>query len=140
MKLAALRTGESGATALHVQTSEGFASVDDLARAAGLEHLRGIADVGELCARGAGAVNDVRGLSRDAATTVLALDAVFAPPVGRPSKIICVGRNYLDHITESGGTRPANIVLFSKFPVASSATTRPCDCRPSPSSSTTRGN
>lgn len=116
MRLAALRTGPGQRTALHVQTADGFASVDALARAAGAQHLEGIGDVGELFALGEDSLNDLRTLSSDARTTVLAGDAHFAPPVGRPSKIVCVGLNYLDHIEESGGKRPANIVLFAKYP------------------------
>lgn len=116
MKLAALRSGPGYESALYVQTSEGFAAVDSLARSSGLEHLRGLHDVGELYARGDAALQDLRRVSLDAATTVATADALFAPPVRRPSKIICVGLNYMDHITESGGTRPERIVLFAKFP------------------------
>jgi 2-keto-4-pentenoate hydratase/2-oxohepta-3-ene-1,7-dioic acid hydratase in catechol pathway len=116
MKLAALRVGTANATALHVQTSDGFALVDSLAQTAGMDHLRGLRDVGELFALGEDARDDLRALAIDAPTTVSADDARFAPPVGRPGKIICVGLNYLDHIQESGGTRPASIVLFAKYP------------------------
>ena len=31
-----------------------------------------------------------------------------------PSKIICVGRNYAEHISELGNEIPDNMVLFSK--------------------------
>lgn len=116
MKLAALRTRGSESSELHLQTADGFASLDSLAREAGLDRLRGIVDVGALFALGEDALNDVRALALDAETTISNEDAVFAPPVRRPSKIICVGLNYLDHIEESGGTRPKNIVLFAKYP------------------------
>jgi len=39
----------------------------------------------------------------------------FAPPVTGPSKIICVGKNYPDHIKESNSEVPDTPVLFSKF-------------------------
>ena len=39
----------------------------------------------------------------------------FLPPVTRPSKIICVGLNYLDHIKEGKAEVPKMPVLFSKF-------------------------
>lgn len=39
----------------------------------------------------------------------------FMPPVTGPSKIICVGLNYLDHIKESNGSAPEIPLLFSKF-------------------------
>ena len=116
MKLAALRTLGGDASALYVQTDDGFASVEDLARASGAEHLRGLHDVGELFALGDDSLDDLRRLVLGATTTVTMDEVRFAPPVRRPSKIICVGLNYLDHIEESGGSRPSNIVLFAKFP------------------------
>ena len=39
----------------------------------------------------------------------------FAPALTRPSKIVCVGLNYLDHIKESHGEPPEKPVLFSKY-------------------------
>ncbi len=39
----------------------------------------------------------------------------FAPALTRPSKIVCVGLNYLDHIRESHGEVPEKPVLFSKY-------------------------
>jgi 2-keto-4-pentenoate hydratase/2-oxohepta-3-ene-1,7-dioic acid hydratase in catechol pathway len=39
----------------------------------------------------------------------------YAPAIMRPSKIICVGLNYLDHIRESHGKVPDKPILFSKF-------------------------
>jgi 2-keto-4-pentenoate hydratase/2-oxohepta-3-ene-1,7-dioic acid hydratase in catechol pathway len=40
----------------------------------------------------------------------------LAPPISRPSKIICIGLNYLDHIRESKGTVPEIPIIFAKFP------------------------
>jgi len=40
--------------------------------------------------------------------------ARLGPAVVRPSKIVCVGLNYLDHIEESGMKPPAEPVLFFK--------------------------
>jgi 2-keto-4-pentenoate hydratase/2-oxohepta-3-ene-1,7-dioic acid hydratase in catechol pathway len=42
----------------------------------------------------------------------------FGPPVERPSKIVCVGKNYLDHAQEFGGDVPAEPVLFLKATTA----------------------
>ncbi|MBN1907155.1 MAG: fumarylacetoacetate hydrolase family protein [Deltaproteobacteria bacterium] len=39
----------------------------------------------------------------------------YAPAITRPSKIVCVGLNYLDHIKESHGKAPERPILFSKF-------------------------
>jgi 2-keto-4-pentenoate hydratase/2-oxohepta-3-ene-1,7-dioic acid hydratase in catechol pathway len=40
----------------------------------------------------------------------------FAPPVSRPSKIIGIGLNYMDHINESKGKVPEIPMIFAKFP------------------------
>jgi 2-keto-4-pentenoate hydratase/2-oxohepta-3-ene-1,7-dioic acid hydratase in catechol pathway len=43
----------------------------------------------------------------------------MAVPMRRPGKIVCVGKNYLDHVTEMGGTAPPQEpVLFLKPPSA----------------------
>ncbi len=39
-------------------------------------------------------------------------------PLRRPSKIVCIGLNYLDHCRETGVPAPTSPVLFSKFPSA----------------------
>ncbi|MFP4036912.1 MAG: fumarylacetoacetate hydrolase family protein [Desulfobacteraceae bacterium] len=45
------------------------------------------------------------------------LDRVrLAPAVSRPSKIIAIGLNYLDHVEESKGTTPEAPLVFAKFP------------------------
>jgi len=45
------------------------------------------------------------------------LDTVtFAPPVRSPSKIVAIGLNYRDHITESKGEVPEHPIIFAKFP------------------------
>ena len=48
----------------------------------------------------------------------------LGPPIGRPSKIICVGLNYRDHALETGASVPAEPVIFFK---ASSAIAGPND-------------
>lgn len=47
-----------------------------------------------------------------------AVGAIFAPLVRRPSKIICVGLNYRQHILEMGHALPTYPTLFAKFPDA----------------------
>jgi 2-keto-4-pentenoate hydratase/2-oxohepta-3-ene-1,7-dioic acid hydratase in catechol pathway len=42
-------------------------------------------------------------------------DVKVLAPVGRPSKIVCVGINYVPHMEETGFERPAEPVIFSKF-------------------------
>lgn len=48
----------------------------------------------------------------------------LGPPVARPSKIVCVGKNYLDHAMEFGEGIPTEPALFMK---ASSAWSGPTD-------------
>ena len=120
MRLAALYRGETRDARLHVAVDGGFVAVDELAAAARRPDLAGLRDVGDLYARGADAVAELRTLAASAtaatATVVAPADARYAPPVLHPGKIICVGLNYADHIAESRAEPPERIVLFAKFP------------------------
>ena len=40
----------------------------------------------------------------------------IAAPIDRPTKVICVGMNYLKHIAETNGATPAEPVIFMKAP------------------------
>ncbi len=40
----------------------------------------------------------------------------WLPPVAKPGKVICIGRNYLEHITEQNKTPEESPLLFSKYP------------------------
>ncbi len=42
----------------------------------------------------------------------------LGPPVTRPSKIVCIGHNYLEHVTESGRQIPKEPVVFLKSTTA----------------------
>jgi 2-keto-4-pentenoate hydratase/2-oxohepta-3-ene-1,7-dioic acid hydratase in catechol pathway len=44
--------------------------------------------------------------------------AMLGPPIPRPGKIICVGRNYAEHARETGSDVPTRPILFSKFATA----------------------
>jgi acylpyruvate hydrolase len=69
------------------------------------------ADVGELLAAGgAGAVPE-----RPGDSPVPASQASYAPVVPQPSKIICVGLNYREHILETRRELPEYPTLFAKF-------------------------
>ena len=111
MKLAALYRDDNGLPRLHVAAGDGFAAVDRLS-----PDLAGLHDVAGLYARGPGAVDLLRELAAGASADVPAASARYAPPVLHPSKIVCVGLNYADHIAESGVAAPERIVLFAKFP------------------------
>ena len=51
-------------------------------------------------------------------------DARLGSPIGRPSKLLCIGLNFRDHAAETNAPIPEEPVLFSK---ASSAVTGPYD-------------
>ena len=42
----------------------------------------------------------------------------LGPPVARPSKIVCIGKNYRDHALEMGGELPTDPVMFMKATTA----------------------
>lgn len=52
-------------------------------------------------------------------------DVKLVAPVPRPSKIICIGLNYLDHVTESGAEIPKSPLIFSKFDTCVAASEDP---------------
>jgi 2-keto-4-pentenoate hydratase/2-oxohepta-3-ene-1,7-dioic acid hydratase in catechol pathway len=43
-------------------------------------------------------------------------DVELLAPVPRPGKIIAIGRNYADHVTEDGAVPPPSPLIFAKFP------------------------
>jgi acylpyruvate hydrolase len=96
MKLATIRTG-NGTRAVRL---EGETLVD-----------LGFADLGELFAVGAWPAL----ASASSAATYPLEGADFAPVVPYPSKVICVGHNYTNHIKEMGRELPAYPTLFPKF-------------------------
>jgi 2,4-didehydro-3-deoxy-L-rhamnonate hydrolase len=42
------------------------------------------------------------------------IDERWGPPVGRPSKIICLGKNYVEHAREGGFEAPTSPLIFCK--------------------------
>ena len=50
--------------------------------------------------------------------TVVADDVRLASPIGRPSKIICIGLNYADHAKETGAEMPPEPIIFMKSTTA----------------------
>jgi 2,4-diketo-3-deoxy-L-fuconate hydrolase len=45
-------------------------------------------------------------------------DVRLGSPIGRPSKIVCIGLNYVDHAKETNATPPAEPVIFMKSTTA----------------------
>ena len=78
-----------------------------------LTEVLGVADVGEMLARGISAdeVEDLGARARTFDRGEVALQA----PIRRPGKIICVGLNYHDHCREQDVEPPDYPLLFSKF-------------------------
>lgn len=97
MKFATLRT-EDGTRAVRV---EGDRTVD-----LGARDLRALLASGpDAVERAAGATGEERPLE----------PASLAPVVPQPDKIICLGHNYLAHITEMAGDVPSHPTLFAKY-------------------------
>ncbi len=71
-------------------------------------------------------VNRLHAWLEDAGSSAPTLpdDVRLGCPIGRPSKIICIGLNYRDHAEESGMTPPSEPVIFFK---ATTAITGPND-------------
>lgn len=64
----------------------------------------------------AGAMEKVRALDLKARPKVSLSDYRLGSPVARPTKVICVGLNYLQHALETGATPPTEPVIFMKAP------------------------
>lgn len=103
MKLATLRT-PSGTVAVRI---------DD----AVATEIDGVADVGALLAD-----PDWRRVAEAATGAARPLDEIadtdWAPVVPAPTKIVCVGLNYRNHILEMGRELPEHPTLFAKYPEA----------------------
>jgi acylpyruvate hydrolase len=72
----------------------------------------GAGDVGEFLAN---ADWRERAAASSGAVTYPSSDADFAPLVPNPSKVVCVGLNYRNHILEMGRDLPEYPTLFAKF-------------------------
>jgi 2-keto-4-pentenoate hydratase/2-oxohepta-3-ene-1,7-dioic acid hydratase in catechol pathway len=78
-----------------------------------LTEALGVADVGEMLARGitAGDVENLRARAQTHDPDEVEVQA----PIRRPGKIICIGLNYHDHCREQSVAPPAYPMMFSKF-------------------------
>ncbi len=74
----------------------------------------------ELIAEWAGIRPELQRLATDPTGPAVARlsEVHIGPPVSRPSKIIGIGMNYLDHCREQGQEPPKTPVVFAKFPNA----------------------
>jgi 2-keto-4-pentenoate hydratase/2-oxohepta-3-ene-1,7-dioic acid hydratase in catechol pathway len=120
MRLATVRRSVDGRTALFVGTADGYVDLALAARALEVEGIGDVADVGELYRAGDAAVARVARIAESLpAAEVPATHLTelrLAPPVTRPDSIVCIGRNYLEHIREGNADVPPYPILFSKYP------------------------
>ena len=98
VRLATLRHGTE--TTAAVETATGFAAVD-------------APDVGALLAMPVW--RSVVELATAAPERIADADAVYAPVIVAPRKIVCCGHNYAEHIAELGRPVPEYPTLFAKF-------------------------
>ncbi len=70
----------------------------------------------QLIAGGAAVQTEIQAAINNRQLKQIDIDSVrLAPPIVRPPKIICVGKNYSSHAQEMGGSAPTLPVIFSKF-------------------------
>lgn len=74
----------------------------------------GVRDVGELLSQ-EGWAELAASATAARGRTYAAIGADYAPVVPRPSKVICAGLNYRNHIQEMGRDLPEHPTLFAKF-------------------------
>lgn len=60
-------------------------------------------------------IDELRNAAPEPRHTVKLGDVALLPASPQPRRIICVGLNYRDHVSETGRETPAYPVLFSKF-------------------------
>ncbi|TSA21792.1 MAG: FAA hydrolase family protein [Actinomycetales bacterium] len=63
-----------------------------------------------------GAIEKIKALDLSARPRVKIADYRLGSPVARPTKVICVGLNYLQHAKETGATPPEEPIIFMKAP------------------------
>ena len=138
MKLAQFKTKGSDECRLGVALEDGLCDVAELARAAKAaggqpaNWLLEVSNSASVISRGKAALEEIDALLTNtearhtrAAATAFAFDAVeFLPPVF-PSKILAIGRNYVDHAIEGGAAPPKAPLIFNKLPSSLSAHNRP---------------
>jgi 2-keto-4-pentenoate hydratase/2-oxohepta-3-ene-1,7-dioic acid hydratase in catechol pathway len=123
MKLAQFKTNESSEQRLGVLFGDVVYDVAKLARA--LKESGGgppswllqVNRTQDVINRGESAVRDIEALLADIQKgTALPLDSIEFLPAVYPSKILAIGRNYVDHAIEGGAAPPEAPLLFNKLP------------------------
>ena len=138
MKLAQFKTSGSAAQRLGILVGDVVCDVADLARAfkeAGggpPNWLLKATRIQDVIDRGESAVRDIESLlmngqtgSGPGATVALSPDSIDFLPAVFPSKIVAIGRNYVDHAIEGGAEPPKAPLIFNKLPNSLSAHNAP---------------
>jgi len=103
----------NGQPALWAADDRGYHCVNELA----VRHLRadlaGLTDVGGLFE--SGLVGEVADLIAGAGEGRAIGELELLPPILRPRAIVCVGRNYVEHVREGGVELPPEPLLFAKY-------------------------
>ncbi|MFS8085698.1 MAG: fumarylacetoacetate hydrolase family protein [Acidobacteriota bacterium] len=138
MKLAQFKTRESDDPRLGIALGESLCDVAELARAVKVaggeppDWLLEVTNSMEVISRGEKSLREIDALLNNAlerrehaiATAFTFETAEFLPPV-YPSKILAIGRNYVDHAIEGGAAPPKAPLIFNKLPNSLSAHNRP---------------
>jgi 2-keto-4-pentenoate hydratase/2-oxohepta-3-ene-1,7-dioic acid hydratase in catechol pathway len=132
MKLAQFKTNESAEQKLGVLLGDVVYDVASLARAlkesgggppSWLLQTKATLDI---IRRGESAIRDLEALLTDIQMgTALPLDSIDFLPAVYPSKILAIGRNYVDHAIEGGAEPPKAPLIFNKLPNSLSAHNAP---------------
>ena len=134
MKLTQFRTGASNQQRLGVAVGDVVCDVAELARAleaagaAPAGWLLEAKDMLDVIGRGESALGEISALLTGGQTrhtggqaVGYSIDEIEFLPAVHPSKILAIGRNYVDHAIEGGAAPPAAPLLFNKLPNALSA-------------------
>jgi 2-keto-4-pentenoate hydratase/2-oxohepta-3-ene-1,7-dioic acid hydratase in catechol pathway len=118
MRLASI--GPEGDARLCLLFGDGYLDFGEAAKALGASGTALYADVGDLYRAGDAAVAVAQRIAKDAAGLGLPIvpleGIVLAPPIRHPASIMCIGRNYREHIKEGNAPTPEYPILFAKFP------------------------
>ena len=139
MKLAQFTAGGSTEQTLGVLLDDRVVAVSALALAASRSDkpippwLVESPDMLEVIERGDRGLAEIKGLINRAPSGIFEIDDRFAVPVDdasylpavNPSKIIAIGRNYVDHAIEGGSEPPAVPLIFNKLANSLSAHNAP---------------
>jgi 2-keto-4-pentenoate hydratase/2-oxohepta-3-ene-1,7-dioic acid hydratase in catechol pathway len=138
MKLAQFKTKDSNQQRLGVLVGDVVCDVAELARtleaagAAPASWLLETKDMLDVIGRGESALGEISllltgGQTRHAGGQVVgySIDEIEFLPAVRPSKILAIGRNYVDHAIEGGAAPPSAPLLFNKLPNSLSAHNAP---------------